>query len=111
MNYPINIEKENYHKAMLLILNFNLKLSKLEIDMLSILLKNNINVIDTEARDFIRKILNKDKFNTNNYIKRLKDKHIFIVKDNDKRLYINPYIWEIVKDKKVSFEFEIHDNN
>ena len=109
MNYPININKESYHKAMLMILNFKLNLSNMEIDMLSTLLKNGITIIDTDARDLIRKVLNKDKFITNNYIKRLRNKHVLLSKDNDKKLYINPSILEIVKDREVSFKFEIHE--
>lgn len=107
MEYPITVNKDNYHKAMLMVLNFNLKLSNMELDMLSTLLKHNITIIDTDARDLIRKVLNKDKFITNNYIKRLRNKNIFIIKPADKKLYVNPSLLEICNDKKVSFEFNV----
>lgn len=107
MEYRIPVTAKNYHKAILMILNFNLNLSKFELDILATLLNYNISVVDVEARDIIRKELNKDKFNTNNYINRLKAKGVFITKPADKKLYVNPALLEIVKDKKVSFEFEI----
>jgi predicted transcriptional regulator len=92
-----------------MILNFNLNLSKLELDILATLLNHNVTIVDTEARDIIRKALNKGKYNINNYISRLRKKKIFITKPVDKNLYINPSLIEIVRDKKVSFEFIIHE--
>lgn len=107
MEYPITVNRDSYHKAMLMVLNFNLNLSNMELDMLSTLLKNDIKVVDTDARDLIRKVLNKDKFITNNYIKRLRNKGVFILNNTDKKLYINPSLLEICDDKKVSFEFNV----
>lgn len=107
MEYNIPIAKEGYHKAILMVLNFNLNLSKMEMDIVATLLDNKISIVDGESRDIIRKVLDKDKFTTNNYISRLKDKGILVVKPADKNLYLNPSIIEIVKDKKVSFEFEL----
>jgi predicted transcriptional regulator len=109
MEYKIPVENKDYHKGILMILNFNLNLSELEMDIVSTLLNNNIEVVDTTAREIIRKELNKSKFNTNNYITRLTDKGILVVKPGDKKLYLNPSLVEIVKDKRVSFEFEIKD--
>jgi len=107
MEYPITISKDQYHKAMLMVLNFNLNLSTLELDILSTLLKNDITIVDTDARDLLRKVLNKDKFITNNYIKRLRNKGIFVLDNSNKKLYINPSLLEICNDKKVSFEFNV----
>lgn len=110
MEYVIPIKNKDYHKGMLMILNFNLNLSPMELDIVATLLNNNIEIVDIGAREIIRKTLNKDKFSTNNYISRLKNKNIFIVKPVDKRLYLNPTIIDIVRGKKVSFEFKINDN-
>lgn len=107
MEYPITVNRDNYHKAMLMVLNFNLNLSTLELDILSTLLKNGITILDTDGRDLLRKVLNKDKFITNNYIKRLRNKGVFISKPADKKLYINPSLLEICNDRKVSFEFNV----
>lgn len=110
MEYPpITVKTQDYHKAMLMILNFTLNLSNMEMDMLSIWLNHGITVVDTNARDLVRKILDKDKFITNNYIKRLKNKGILIIKPADKQLYINTGILDVMKDKKVSFEFRVHE--
>ena len=107
MEYRIPVKNKNYHKAVLMILNFNLNLSNLEIDILATLLNYNISIVDINARDIIRKEINKDKFNTNNYINRLKNKGILVVKPADKNLYINPTILDIVKNKRISFQFDI----
>lgn len=111
MEYKIPVKSRDYHKALLMVLNFNLNLSNLELDIVSTLLNYNIEVVDIEAREIIRKELDKGKFNINNYIARLKDKGILIVKPADKALYVNPMIMDIVRDNKVSFEFEIADDN
>lgn len=107
MEREIPVKKELYHKAMLMVLNFELGLSNMEIDMVSILLNNNITIVDTEAREIIRKALNKDKFITNNYIQRLKNKNIFVVRPADKNLYLNPELLAIVKQGEISFKFKI----
>ena len=107
MEHKIPVTKDSYYKAMLLIMNFSLKLRKFEIDILSVLLSNGIEQVNTDARDLIRKVLNKDKFNTNNYINRLKSKGILLPTSEERVFQINPSILEIVKDKKVSFEFII----
>lgn len=109
MEYNIPVKNDQYHKAMLMILNFKLGLSNMEIDMVSTLLNNNITVIDTEAREIIRKTLDKDKYITNNYIQRLRNKNIFVVKPADKNLYLNPDLIDIIKEGEVSFKFKIYE--
>lgn len=108
MHYPITVKQSTYHKAILLILNFNLKLTNTELDIVSIVLDNTDQVLDSKVREVIRLKLNKDKFTINNYIKRLIDKGIFIRTTDS--IQINPSILEIVKDNKVSFELIIDDN-
>ena len=111
MEYNIPVERKDYYKAILMVINFNLNLSNLEMDILSILLNNGLTVVNIDARDLLRKELNKDKFITNNYIKRLRDKGVLLSNDKNKDLNINPNILSIIKDGKISFEFEIHETN
>lgn len=111
MEYKIPVNIKNYHKAILMILNFNLNLSKMELDIVACILNHNMESVDLYSRETIRKELNKDKFIINNYIARLKTKKILIVKPADKKLYVNPNIIEIAKDRKLTFEFIIDGNN
>jgi len=111
MEYKIPIAGKDYHKAILMILNFNLNLTPMELDIVATVLDHNLKLIDTRAREIIRLKLDKDKFNTNNYIKRLVDKHIFTINPGDKNLYLNESIIDIASNKKISFEFLINDNN
>lgn len=107
MEYKIPVKENNRYKQMLNILNFSLKLSDLEIDIISTLLNKGISVINTESREMLRLSLNKDKFITNNYIVRLKDKGILIPNKNTKDLILDPGLLKTVKDNKVSFELII----
>jgi hypothetical protein len=113
MEYTFKLPKENYYKATLLVLNIvsNLGMTKLEVDILSTLLERNITVINTDSREIIRKVLDKDKFSLNNYIKRLKAKHILLPnKDTNKvymEFYINPHIVAAVKDRELNFKFSL----
>lgn len=107
MEYKIPVNKENLVKAILKVVNFSLKLTDQEIDILAILINNKITVINTNARDLIRKISNKDKYSTNNYIKALKDKNVLLTKSNTKDLYVNPNIETIVKSKSIKFTFDL----
>lgn len=111
MEYKIPIAGKDYHKAILMILNFNLHLTPMELDIVATVLDYNLTLIDTKAREVIRLKLNKDKFNTNNYIKKLVDKHIFTINPGDKNMYLNEALIGITNNKKVSFEFLINDNN
>ena len=104
MKYNIKVTKDNVYKIILNIINFSLKLTPLELDILQIILENNINIIDTNARELIRKVLNKDKFITNNYIIKLKNKNILLA--DSKKLYLNPGINDIVKSKSITFNFD-----
>lgn len=108
MDYKIPVNNESYHKAILMALNFSLNLSKMEIDMVATLLNYNKLIVDTESREILRKALDKDKYIINNYIQRLRNKNILVIRPADKNLYLNPSLIEIVKERKVSFEFEIH---
>lgn len=111
MEHRIPVTKESIYKAILMLANvpFNLNLSKLEIDIVSTWLEHKMYTIDISARDLIRKVLDKDKFNTNNYIRRLKSKGIIIQADDSKKLYLNPRLASIVNTDTITFKFDISD--
>jgi len=109
MIIPIPVKKNSYYKGALSILNFSLGLTELEIDIVATLLHNKIYIIDSNARDLLRKVLNKDKYNTNNYIAKLKSKKILGTKPNDKNLYLDPGIIEATKDSKITFDFIVYE--
>ena len=112
MEYKIPVNSQNYFKAMLTVLNFNLNLSELEMDILCAMMNYGLIEVNIDTREIIRKVLNKDKFMTNNYIKRLRNKNVLLDKPNANRVYyINPAILNIMNDMKVSFEFIIADEN
>lgn len=109
MEQVIPVTKETLHKAILMLVNvpFNLRLSNLEIDILSTWLQHKTYKIDIDARDLIRKVLNKGKFNTNNYIKRLKAKGIIVQAEDSKELFLNPKLAHIVNSTSITFKFDI----
>ncbi len=111
MEYPIKVNKYNIYKSILTLINFKLGLSEMEIDMIATVFKYNFNKIDGEARDILRKALDKDQYNINNYIKRLKAKGVFV--ETDKKLYLNPNlkanVENIVESKEIKFKF-VTDN-
>ncbi len=105
MEFKIPVTKDNIYRGVLTVLNFQLKLSELELDMLSVMLKNGVTTVDINTRELIRKVMNRDKFSTNNYIKRLKDKKVILQEDTNKRLYVNPSIISLVKNEIITFKF------
>ena len=103
MEYKIPVTKDNICKAIITVLNFKLGLSPIEVDILSIMLNNKITIVDTHARGIIRTVLDRDKYSTNNYIKRLKDKKIIL--QDGRKLFINPTIIALCAEKIISFNF------
>lgn len=107
--YNIPVNNYSIYKAILTLINFNLKLSGFEIDIVATLLKYGFYKVTGEARDILRKALDKDQFNINNYIKRLKSKNI-LVEDDNEDLNINPSLIEIVQSKEIRFKFDTDDD-
>ena len=62
-------------------------------------------VLTSATRVLLRDKLDKTKFDINNYIKRLKEKKLIIVKE-DKSLHINPNIIELMKFKTITFKLK-----
>lgn len=105
MEHKISVTDKSYHKAILQIYNFNLKLSDFELDIISTMLTYGMLEINPDTKEIIRKVLDKDKFITNNYIKRLKDKGVLLPKEDQRGYTLNPNIANLTKDNKISFEF------
>lgn len=110
MIFQKEIPKIEYNREVLKSLSFIFNLSDLELDILVAMLNNNYTVINIDSREMIRKVLNKDKYLTNNYIKRLRDKQVLLDKMGSKMFYINPIILDILKEGEVVFKFKINDN-
>lgn len=110
MDIEIPVEPKAYHKAILMIINtpLNLNLSKFEIDILACILNHNMETINADSRKTIANELNKDNFNINNYIVRLRDKGILITKPADKNLYVNPKVIDLVRDNNIGFRLKIN---
>ena len=107
MDHVFRISPKKYHRAILALYNFNLKLSELELDIVSTMLANDMLEINPETKEYLRVTLDKDKYATNNYIKRLKDKGILLPNQDGKGYTLNPNIVNLTRDNKVSFEFII----
>lgn len=109
MVHNIKVTKDSLYKAILMLFNFKLKLTTLEIDILSELLKNDINIVDTETRALLRKNLKMSKFTCNNYIINLKNKNMLVSGITKDDLIINPYVVDVVKHKEQHFNFDTID--
>lgn len=75
-----------------------------EIDILVIIADKQIAVLDKDTRTDIRMALNMEKFNFNNYIKKLKEKKVFIEVDK-LTLKVNPNILHILKHDSINLSF------
>ena len=107
--FKIPVNKDNIYYGILTVANFALKLTDIEIQILSILLKEKIETIDVKVRETLRKVMNKDKYIINNYIKRLKEKGMLLQETKPKKLYINPNIKELTKSDVITFKFINND--
>ena len=103
------VKKEDFYKEYYTSLNGILKLSKLELEVLSLLswYKNKgENILDKSIRKEISSKLNITTFNLNNYIGILKDKKMLI---NTNNIYdINPNIYIPIDREEYKIEFIIH---
>lgn len=108
MIYPIKLNKDKYHNAIVKVIACFLNLTDFEIDVLVTMLKYNIYSITTDTRIIIRNQLGKDTYTFNNYIKRLKDKKALVVKDGV--LVILPSIVKCVKDQEINIKFDVYSD-
>jgi hypothetical protein len=79
-------------------------LTSKEIDILVVIADKQISNLDKDARTEVRMALDMDKFNFNNYIKKLKEKKVFI-EINKSTLKVNPSILHILKHDSVNLSF------
>ena len=75
-----------------------------EIEILVVIVDKQISILDKDSRTDIRMSLNMDKFNFNNYIKKLITKKVFQQVDKN-TLKVNPNILHILKHDSVNLSF------
>lgn len=113
MEFKLPVNKYNIYKTILTMINFKLGLSTMEIDMIATMFKYNYDILNAEARDILRKALDKDQYSINNYIKRLKAKGLLL--EEDKKIYMNPNLKDsintIIDNKEISFKFKFDGDN
>jgi hypothetical protein len=76
-----------------------------EIDILVVIADKNISIINKDTRTDVRMFLDMDKFNFNNYIKKLVTKKVLQQVDR-LTLKVNPRILHILKHDSVNLIFE-----
>lgn len=109
MEFEIPVEKKTYYKAALMIINvpLNLNLSNMEMDMISYFLNSGKEYLDSDVKDKMAVELDKDIYSINNYISRLKEKKMLLLKPNSRLLYFNTNIKNIISDNNISFNLKI----
>lgn len=75
-----------------------------EIEILVVIVDKQITIIDKNTRTDVRMFLDMDKFNFNNYIKKLVTKKVFQQSDKN-TLKVNPTILHILKHDSVNLSF------
>lgn len=105
MDYNIPIDKKKYNRAVLKTVNCFLDMTEAELDIISIMLDNEVKVLDTDSRNLIRTITGKSIASSNNYIKRLKDKQV-LTKTHE-GLVISESIMRPVIDGEVNIKFNV----
>ena len=79
-------------------------LTEKEIDILVVIADKQISIINKDTRTDVRMFLNMDKFNFNNYIKKLVTKKVLQQVDR-LTLKVNPNILHILKHDSVNLSF------
>jgi len=102
-------DKKEYYSE---VLNKLLDLSSFELDILLTMLESNRLEVNTDTREHIRKVLNKNKAVTNNYIKRLRTKGIFVNKEGYNMVYLfNPLILQVLQEGKLTYQYSYDNSN
>lgn len=109
MEYKLSIREDNYHVAVLTVMNIvsHLNLTPLEISIVAFIVRFNIEAIEKSTRDLLCECLGRGKFSINNAIKSLKDKGILNTYRDSKLLCVNPNLALAIKDSTTSFKFEL----
>ena len=105
MEFKLKLPIANKNKLMIEMINPIIgNLTSKEIEILVVIANKQIEVIDKNTRTDIRMALNMDKFNFNNYIKKLKEKKV--LKQVDKlTLNVNPNLLHILKYDSLNISF------
>jgi hypothetical protein len=75
-----------------------------EVEILVVIVDKQITILNKDTRTDIRMFLNMDKFNFNNYIKKLVTKKVFQQADKN-TLKVNPTILHILKHDSINLSF------
>ena len=105
MEFKLKLPIANKNKLMIEMINPIIgNLTSKEIEILVVIANKQISVIDKNTRTDIRMALDMDKFNFNNYIKKLKEKKV--LKQVDKlTLSVNPNLLHILKHDSLNIMF------
>ncbi len=96
-------KNEQIYKAILTIVNFSMKLTEKEINIISDMLRNNITILNKQTRKLLYSH-NKNQYVFNNYVQRLKIKGA-LLEDNGV-IKLNPNFLAVTQDKQsITFEF------
>ena len=79
-------------------------LTEKEIEILVVIVDKQITILDKDSRTDVRMALNMDKFNFNNYIKKLSTKKVLQLVDKN-TLQVNPNILKILKHDSINLSF------
>ena len=105
MEFKLNLPITQKTKYLIQMLNPIMgNLTNTEIDILVVIADKQISIIDKDTRTDIRMFLNMDKFNFNNYIKKLKEKKV-LIEVNRLSLKVNPNILHILKHDSINISF------
>lgn len=109
MIHHFNLNKQVYYKTLLSTYNVigKMRLSNLEIDILSTMLESGLKIVNTDTREIIRKKLNKGKYIINNYLTGLKEKGILLESKDPRTLTINPTLINSISENEVIFKFQL----
>lgn len=108
MEYPFKVNKDNYIKAAVNLINCigSMNLTKFELDIIITMLQYKAYKLNNNTRTILRENLNKDRFNLNNYLKRLKDKKILLKVNNE--VILNPGIIEAINDEELIIRVNVN---
>ena len=105
------VKREDFYKAYYTALNGVLKLTKVELNVLSELSKlySEGNTLIKQNRRNIANKLEMSIFNFNNYLSILKDKKMISINNSDFKINPNIYIRDDKSEYKLNFKFQIYD--
>jgi hypothetical protein len=105
MEFKLNLPSKDKNKIFIKMINPIIgNLTSKEIEILVVIANKQIEVIDKDTRTDVRMALDMDKFNFNNYIKKLKEKKILIPVDRI-TLNVNPKLLHILKHDSLNLTF------